>query len=343
VSLGTIEVTVPAVGRVGSPAGSEAKLAFAVAGRIAAVNVHVGQRVAAGDALATLDARPLVLAAQGAAADARVAAAQEQAARVDRTSTRIAVDRAAYERAQNLYAAGVVARKDVESARAQLAADEADAQTAAAERDSALAGVAGANARAAIAARDANNAVLRAPIDGVVTAVYHQPGESVDPTVSVVAVAPESSAQVTLAVSGVEAPRVHAGAPVRMTTNGRSVSGIVAGVSGAVDPITQTTQVLVRADVPSALSGTAVDARIVVGNDRGIIVPKSAVLSDPSTGKTLVFVRSRDKAGNPTFNERDVDVVFATDTKAEVTGLRPGEEIATVGAFELLPPSGGAD
>lgn len=187
---GTIDVTVRGIGRVGASAGSETKLAFATAGRIGAIDVHVGQRVAAGETLATLDTQPLALAAEQADADARAASAQAVAASVDRTTTRIAVDRAAVQRAQRLFDAGVDARKDVEAAQAQLAADAADAQASAATRAAAAASAQSASARAALARRDLDNGALRSPLDGVVTAVYHLAGESVDPTVNVVAVAP---------------------------------------------------------------------------------------------------------------------------------------------------------
>jgi len=325
-SIEEIAVTVPAVGRVGPAAGSQTKLAFATAGRIASVSVHVGDRVNAGDSLASLDAVPLALAEQAASADA-------QAAGVDRTSTRLAVDAAAVSRAHRLFAAGVVARKDVEAAQEQLAADQADTQIA-------RAGAAGANARAALAARDLQNAQLRSPIAGIVTAVYHFPGESVDSTVAVIAVTPVAPGEVSLQVSGSDAERVKAGNPVRLRVGSTAFEGSVLGVAGAVDPTTQNAQVIVRASIPGALSGVSVDAQIVVAHDLGIVLPKSAVVADPSTGKTLVFVAGKDKDGRVSWDSRVVTVVFQNERDAEVTGLRPGEVVAAAGGFELLPPSG---
>ncbi len=341
-SDGTIDVTVPAVGRVGAAAGTETKLSFATSGRIAGVAVHVGDRVGAGDTLASLDTQPLVLAARQAGADAQAAAAQASAAAVDRTSTRLAVDRAAVERATRLFAAGVVARKDVEASQAQLAADRADVRTASAGLQAARATVESADARAALALRDLTNGTLRSPIDGVVTAVFHQAGESVDPTVAVVAIAPGRNSQVALQVSGTDAVRIATGDAVALHLGtGKTVSGRVTGVAGAVDPATQSAQVLVRAEVPTALAGSSVDAEITVAHDHGILIPKTAVVADPSTGKTLVFVQGKDKDGSVKFDERDVRVIFQNDRQAEVTGLRPGETVAATGAFELLPPADG--
>lgn len=343
VRYGPIDVTVAAVGRLGSAAGAETKLAFATSGRIASVNVHVGERVAAGAALASLDTTPLSLAAQQASADARAASAQAVGASIDRLSTKIAVDEQAAARAQRLYTAGVTARKDVEAAQAQLAADRADARGASASADASRAQSASAAAKAEMASRDLQNGTLRSPIDGVVTAVLHSAGESVDPTVAVVAVAPGSNSQVALQLAASDAARVRSGDSVRLTvpSTGESIVGRVTGVAGAADVTTQSAQVLVSASVPSALSGSAVDAEIVVAHDRGMLVPKTAVMADPATGKTLVFVRGKDKDGNTVFNDREVHVVFENDKTAEVTGLRAGEPIATAGAFQLLAPAGG--
>ena len=343
VRFGPIDVTVPAVGRLGSAAGAETKLAFATSGRIASVNVHVGQRVAAGDALAMLDTTPLSLAAQQAGADARAASAQAVGASIDRLSTKIVVDEQAVARAQRLYSAGVTARKDVEAAQAQLAADRADARGATASAEASRAQSASAQAKAAMADRDLQNAVLRSPIDGVVTAISHSAGESVDPTVAVVSIAPGSNSQVALQLAAADATRVAAGDAVRLTvpSTGDRIAGRVTGVAGAADPTTQSVQILVSASVPTALAGSAVDAEIVVAHDRGMLVPKSAVVADPATGKTLVFVRSKDKDGNPAFDNREVRVLFENDNTAEVIGLRVGDRIATTGAFQLLPPAGG--
>ncbi|MDP9023753.1 MAG: efflux RND transporter periplasmic adaptor subunit [Candidatus Eremiobacteraeota bacterium] len=343
VQFGPIDVTVSAVGRLGSAAGAETKLAFATSGRIASVNVHVGQRVASGDALATLDTTPLSLAAQQASADARAASAQAVGASIDRLSAKIGVDEQAVARAQRLFAAGVTARKDVETARAQLAADRADARGASASADASHAQAASAAAKSAMANRDLQNGILRSPIDGIVTSVLHSAGESVDPTVAVVAVAPGSNSQVALQIAASDAAQVRAGNLVRLTvpSTGSAISGHVSGVAGAADPTTQSVQILVSAAVPTALSGSAVDAEIVVAHDRGLLVPKSAIVADPATGKTLVFVRGKDKDGNTTFKDHEVRVVFENDKTAEITGVAAGQTIATAGAFQLLAPSGG--
>lgn len=339
--FGSIDVAVDAVGRIGPSAGSQSKLAFAVAGRIASVTVHVGERVAAGDTLATLDAAGFSLARRQAMADADAAQAQLRAASVDRIGVRLRVDRAALTRTERLYAVGVSARKDVDAARAQVAADIADARTASADRAAAAAQAQSAQARAAISALDASNTALRAPANGIVTAIYRSAGESVDAAVPVIGLAPAQTAAVTLLVAGRDAARVAPGQPVTLRVDqiAHSIPGTVVGVASAVDPVTQSAEVSVRMHATISLAGSAVTARIVVGRNRGILIPHDAIVVDPQSGATLVFVRSAARQGSPAFTQRRIDIAYDNGTLAEVTGLRAGERVAAHGAFELLAPA----
>jgi RND family efflux transporter MFP subunit len=347
-TVGTAPYTeqITAVGRIGAPAGSETRLSFAVAGILQSVDVHIGQQVSAGQPLAQLDVSGLSLAASQARADAQAAVANAKQSSVDRTTTRIAVDEAALRRAQSLYAAGVSAYKDVEAARAQLAQDHAEALTAHAQISGANAQERSAQARAALAERDLSNGTLRSPVDGIVTAILKRPGEAVDTTTPVVAIGPGSTHEITLTVAAADAARVHAGDPVSLSVPGTDLrsSGEVSGVSPAVDPTTQAATVVVRGIPSGAPAGSAVQATIEVAHDRGIVIPESAVVQDPQSGQTLVFVQGRDKNGDTRFEQRSVRIARENGAQALIaSGLRPGEQIASQGAFALLAPAGGGD
>lgn len=343
VRRGIYRESVGALGRIGAPAGSDAKLAFAESGILQSIEVQIGERVAAGEALARLHAGGFSLAASQAQADARAALANAAQSAVDRTTTRIAVDEAALRREQSLYAAGVAPLKDIQAARAQLAQDRADALVARASVSGAGAQAQSAGDRAALAQRDLYNATLRAAQDGVVTAIYKKPGESVDPSTPVVGIGPESSRQVTLNVSPADAARVRVEDAVDLSIPGTGLrsQGRVTGVSPAVDPATQTTTVIVSGIPTGAPPGSAVQATISVANDRGIVIPQTAIVQDPQSGDTLVFVQVRQKDGSDRFEQRTVIVDRENGIQALIrSGLRPGERIATQGAFALLAPSG---
>ncbi len=410
---GTLETTLSATGRIGPPAGSDAKLAFASPGIVANVFVRPGQAVVAGESLATLDRRALADALAQARADANAAAATYAggssaavlaasarakydaaqahlealrrggpAALSDRIAAvavarqaalKVELDRRALDRASALFAGGVTAAKDVDAARSLLASDVADRQsadarvaaagasyvsalrgaaadaaqaksdlvaaraaigTARAQRDSAVARLAGAGT-------EYDRAVLTAPSDGIVVSVLKHPGEAVDPTTPVVDVVPPENGQVTLALSSDDAARIAVGAPVRLAlvASGATANARVAAVIPAVDATTQAVTVVARGILPGAVAGQAVDATIVIGRTRGVVVPATSIVTDPQNGTTVVFVRDRASHDTP-YVSHAVAVRANDGTSAIVAGIRVGDEIAARGAYDLLAPSG---
>jgi RND family efflux transporter MFP subunit len=308
------------------------------------MDVRIGQHVSAGDSLAQLDTSGLVLAAAQSQADAQAAAANARQSSVDRTSTKIAVDEAALRREQSLYTAGVAALKEVEAARAQLAQDRAEAATASAGAQGGAAQLASARDRAALAQRDLANGTLRAPSDGVVAAIYKREGEAVDTGTPVVSIAPQAAGDITLDVTATDAGRIHAGDPVQISIPGTALrtAGQVSGVSSALDPATQSATVVVRGVPAGAPAGSAVQAQIDIAHDRGVVIPQSAIVQDPQSGNTLVFVQGRDKEGDVKFEQRNVTVAHENGSDALIaSGLRPGERVAAQGAFNLLAPANG--
>jgi len=409
---------IEAQGRIGPPAGSSAKLAFSQAGILAAIHVRVGDPVRAGQVVAELDRSTLrsavaqaqadagaasasysagaVPASNAASAAAKLAVARERLAMLERggpaaqssriaaesvarqSALKVASDRATVARDEALLAGGVLARKDVDAARGQLAADLADQRAADAKvalagtdfatslqqgrADVALAqndlqtaraqsGVLGNQAASAQARLESAriayaNGTLTAPSDGVVIAITKHPGESVDPTQPVLEVGPAVGRGVTLAVPASVARRIVVGDRVtlRMSqTRERVTHGRVTAVVPAVDPATQLATVTVSGAPADVVPGDAVTATIVVGRVAGIIVPSSAIVQDPQTGKTIVFVRDdHPKAGESGFSLREVAVRASDAQTASITsGLRVGERLAARGGYALLAPSGG--
>jgi RND family efflux transporter MFP subunit len=416
VVFGRYVTRVRAQGRVGPPSGAEAKLAFAGAGIVSRIDVHVGQAVKPAEALAELDTGGLVIDVAQARSDAAAAAAGygggavparalssvqarltaarnklralengTGAAQSDRAAalatvrqseSKIANDRRALDREGTLYAGGVAALKDVEAARQQLVFDRADADAnrvkaasagsnigaaltqaradvAQAESDvrtaQAQVTVTGAQASSAQARYDAAQrllakATLRATAAGVVTAILKHPGEAVDPTQPAVVVGPPSSSDVTLTVSGDDARRIRPGDSVTILVmnRGRSGAGHVRSVVPSVEPSTQSSTIIVAGIPRGALPGDAVEATIDVGRQRGIVIPTSAIVEDPQSGKSIVFVRERTPEGTEKFVSREITVASGDDEQSLVaSGLRNGERIAARGAFDLLAPGGG--
>src|SRR5579863_426532 len=339
VRYGDYAVVLDEAGYAGGPVGTAAQLAFAGSGVLRDVYVRVGERIAAGEALASLDTRALALDAAQARAEAEAAAAgygggsvPEAAIMAARDRVRAAVeraaaDRAAVVRAQRLYDAGVDAHKDVEAARAQLAGDEAAATTAQADLRGASsqpsvlsAQVRAASARAASADLLVNQGTLTAPTGGYVTAIYHHAGEAVDASKPIVAIGPPQS-EVTLSVPGTDAAQIAVGNPVELRVGGdaTTTSGRVIAVVPAVNQQTQTATVVVSAEQTAAVAGSAVRARITVARIRGLLVPQSAIVEDPQKNESVVFVQLRKPDGSSTFVQRTVQIAHEDGTTADLS------------------------
>ena len=379
VRQGTLDVLVTAHGRVGPPPGSSAALAFAVSGRIYSIDVHVGDRVEVGQPLAQLDSEPFVLAVAQARGDADAASGSlqsmsstvevrtaEATALAHQADLKVQADQQGLQRVKTLYAAGISAAKDVLAAQSQLAADEADARAAHVREQALRSGIGSSpgvgqaradvltargqaeRARAALADAQRNlaNATLRAPNAGIVLSILKHAGESVDPTTPVINVGASLQHAATLSVPADQARRISVGdrAQLHVAHSADTFAGKVVAYVPAVDPATQTATVVVSGVPSTALAGDAIDADITVAAEHGLLVPTSAIVQDPQSGDTLVFVATSDDQGRQQFAPRKVQVGAGNQSSTRILkGLRDGERIATEGAFDLLAPAAGSD
>jgi cobalt-zinc-cadmium efflux system membrane fusion protein len=336
VRQGSVEETISVNGRIGSPAGTQAKLAFAVAGSVQSVDVSLGERVTAGAPLAHLDPTSYSLVAAQAQSEAGAAERGAALAAVDRTSVTVHRDEVELTRQQRLFEAGIVAKRDVEAARATLWSDRAQAQTARISLAQAQDQSRAANLHAADTRYDVDRTTLRAPSAGTVTGVFVTRGESVDPTTAAIAISSDGQESATLEVPAADLARIAPGNRVRARSGGVTWEGRISGVAPAVDSATGFAVASV-AGVPTSLpAGAPVDAAVVVRSLRGFVVPRDAVIEDPQTGNELVFVRNGDR-----FDARHVTIAGKDDRFALVSsGLREGEVVAATGAVDLLSPSG---
>jgi membrane fusion protein (multidrug efflux system) len=288
--------TVGAIGDVQARAGHSAALGAPGAARISRVMVSVGQHVSAGDVLVELDQTAFQGAAQS--AEAQLAASQ-----------------GAYDRAKRLADAGIVPRKDVEQASAELAKARADAATA---------------------RRAAQLSVLRSPISGVVTSVAAVLGATADPARPLVEIADPSATDVMLNTTPGDAARMHSGAAVTLVA-GQSAGGEVLGhgtvvdVGGTVDSATRTVPVRVRVtstERPLRIGETVFGEVATAVRPNAIVVPLDALVPEGDGFKVFVV------DANSVAHARPVTVGARTAAEAEITdGLRAGEKVVTYGAY----------
>lgn len=289
---------ISAMGVVGFNAKRLARVSSPSRGRVVAIDVTVGQRVHAGQRLAVLDqfdlsdVRNQIASAESSVAEASAAAETAQAALT---------------RATELVAAGGMAQSELERRRSAAAGAQAMLRSRQAdlkkwldmrERLMPTGDIAKKGDNAALARlgpRDSLGAVV-APFDGVVSSVGTAPGDIVDTSLQIFAVADLSTVWVQANVPERELAAVREGDAVALSVDaypGRQFSGRVIDVADQVDPSTGT--VAVRCEVPNADGAlranmfATVDIQAPLGRD-AVLVPDAA-LQDVN-GKTGVFTLS---------------------------------------------------
>jgi RND family efflux transporter MFP subunit len=191
----------------------EADLGFKVAGRLQQIRVRLGERVSAGQTLATLDATEAE--AQVEAARAQVRASEAQLALADDSA----------KRTSTLVGSG--------AASAQTGVQTGQQRSlAAAQLDSAL-------AQLAIAQATLKNQTLSAPFAGSVSRVPSGAGAIVSPNMVLFHVQDTSTVKLSGAIGEADAPLVRPGAPLEVRLDGRTVSGRIVAILSSVDAATR--------------------------------------------------------------------------------------------------------
>ncbi len=332
VTMGTAAGAVSVPGVVAPNEDRTARLGAPAGGRVVAVRVSPGDRVARGQVLVTLVSPEAGMAQSDLSkAAAGVTSARAQAAYA--TSARA--------RAERLLALKAIPRQDYERAiaddalaRATLAQAEAEARRA---RSTATQLGGGAAVTGEVA--------LRSPLAGVVLARTAVPGTVVEAGAPLVVVTDPSSLWLT-----VSAPEALAGAFRRGETVRFSVpaypaepfSARVDAVGAGLDPETRTLPV--RAVISNA-SGGASSSRLkpemlaTVSVGAGAPVP-AVMLPDEAVqvidGKPSVFLAVPDGRGGARFTARAVETGARGNGRVAVTrGLVAGDVVVTVGAFRV--------
>lgn len=292
----TFPVTVTVLGVVSAAPGHVAELAAPAQGRVLRIYVATGQVVGRGQALVALD--PTVFAAEARRAEVARATAQQ-----------------AYDRARRLADAGILPRKDAETAAAALA---------------------DANAAAIQARNTASQATLRSPISGVVAAVNAVLNAQADPATMLVQVVDPSGLEVHLSVPPDQAGRIRPRQPVHLSV-GRAAGGaalgegVVTGIGAVIDTANGSVDIRAALTRPAArlFVGQDVLATIDVGEQVNVVTVPAAALVPGESGEQLFVVDARGIAhATPvTVGERREDVVAVTG------GLRGGETVVAQGAY----------
>lgn len=294
----------------------DVRVSSLVAGRIASLKVAEGDRVHAGEIVATLDDRQYkdqLLQAEAAAAQAKAS-----------------FDNAKLSRARNedLFQRGIAARKDMEDARTQ----ESVASAAMRQAEAAL----------EIARLQLSRTQILSPLDGQVVKRFVSDGEQVDGTAAqpIVEVANLRELEFLGSAPAAYLAKLHPGEAVTVVTEslpGKSFAGHVVAISPAVDPATGVGNVRIRIPNPGGLlrMGTFLSAQVPMDTHvRALTVPAEAIYRDQN-GEPRVYVVNGDSAAAVTVtlgiqNKDRVELL-----PGEAGGVNEGDIVILTGGYGL--------
>lgn len=305
--------TEPLNGRIVYDEGRTSRVASPIAGRVVKLDVQPGDKVKAGQTLALLDAPEM----GSAVADLRKAEADRH------------LKQLAFQRARTLFDGEVLARKELESAQADLQQADAEADRARARMKNLGPG--------GTLATDGRFA-LRAPIAGVVAERQANPGAEVRPdnATPLFVITDPANLWASIDLPERDLGRVHVGQAISLEVDaypGQKFSGRVASIGVALDPVTRRVAVRCTLGNPQGLLKPEMYARISVLADGGrsaLQVPNSAVVTEGLY--SYVFVENAPGV----LEKRRVGLAAQGREQSVVsTGLKAGERVVTSGALLL--------
>lgn len=291
----------------------ESRLGFRVGGKLVQRPAEPGQRVAAGQLLALVDAQDFQLAAQ--AAQAQVSAAQSQ-----RDLAAAEFKRFEALKVQNFISGAELERREASLKAADAALNQAKAQAQA-------------------QGNQTGYARLTASHAGVITAVEAEVGQVVSAGQPVVRLAHDGPRDAVFAVSesAIMAIRVGQSMQATVLSTGQTVQGTVREMAASADPVTRTYAVKLALAHGVALPlGATLNVRApgVSGSAVSAIKLPTSALRQEGQG-TAVWVLDE---ASMTVNSQTVQLGMVDGNEVVVSsGLKPGQRVVSAGVHVLSP------
>jgi RND family efflux transporter MFP subunit len=311
----TVERSVEATGTLA--AWDEVVVSSEIPGTVLKIKADLGDRVKAGDALATLDQRESALNLE------QAKAAHQSALRaLEREKAKLDDANANFKRYDELFRKGMVSvsqfdniRTGRDVAEAQLHEAEARAEEAAARHD--------------LAKKQMSDTVVRSPINGEVSGRFVSTGEAVKDNSRMFTVVSTGTLKFRGTVAESAVPRIRNGQEVLVTVDAfkdRTFKGRLTRISPALDSQTRTLQI--EAEVPNAggvlKPGFFAKGIVLTEKEKDVpFVPEESLYS--FVGINKVFVINGDTA-----KELSVTRGLKEGRMIEISGapLKPGDSVA---------------
>lgn len=297
--------TDPVPGRIAFDEARTSRVGAPLAGRVTAVQVERGQRVARGDRLFTVSSGSLA----------------ELRADLEKATTRRATARINFDRTRTLVDAGSLPAKELVSAQQEVT--EAELAVKLAGQKLASLTVTGAGDAAF---------TVTAPRDGVVVEKSVSVGQNIDTTASVMAIADLSDVWAVADLFETDAGGLGPGTRAKVLLGTAELDGAIDQVSAVIDPDRHTLPVRVKLKNPDGRlrPNAYAELRFFDPATAAAQLPASAVLSDGAT--SYVYVKER----GGVMRRRNIAVGPPSGGVVPVlSGLAPGEPVVVQGAILL--------
>jgi RND family efflux transporter MFP subunit len=289
----------------------EATVRAELGGSVLQVAVEEGQTVRRGALLGRIEAQTLD--------DAKLSAMSA----VRSAENQLAVAQREAERTEKLVSAGALAARDLDIARSNVTATESQ--------------LADARSRLVTANKQLGDAVLRAPIDGIVSKRSVNTGDVVTTGVELFTIIDPSSMRLEASVPSESLAELRVGAAVEFEVRGfdQRLHGRIERIAPQADPTTR--QVPIFVTIPNVggqvIAGLYAEGRVISESATGLVVPSNAV---NTTGGAPWVIRVR---GGKT--ERVTVSVGLRDPRSErvqiVSGVNDGDTLLRGAAQGITP------
>jgi multidrug efflux pump subunit AcrA (membrane-fusion protein) len=299
-----------------------------MSGQVTALNFKVGSQVKAGDILMQLDTEALN--GQLMQAQASLQSAQAAAQATDNQTSLLKISLAAaqknYDRTKMLFDAGAASQSQLEDAQDKLDTAQKQYENAS--------GPARGQAQAAIGVAQANvksfelqlkNAIIKSPINGIITSQNVNVGQNVSPAVAIISIVDTANLKMKTTISQDLVPFLATGQQIIVTVDSYPDVKFKGNVS-SIGPIAVSTGEVFPVEITiknnrNLMAGLSAHATSNI-KTRGIIIPSAAIMH--SKGNSYVYVINNNIA-----EKRLVEAGLKSNQEIQIIkGLRIGEQVA---------------
>ncbi len=324
------------------------KLSFKSSGRLSRVPVKKGEAVKRGQVLAELDKTDLVFAVQAAKSQYEAAKAQYDKAKngaqpEDIRSLELNVKKArdamlyaqdSFNRVEALYRAEAASENDRDKAKldyeikaselnqAQEAYDKVKNGTRSEDVETARSQMEQAEADLKHKQSLVESAVIYSLADGYVAEVLYKEGEMVSAGYPVIIVRNDSEV-VNVGLAGEDFRQVRLGMAAVIGEDGSEAAGVVTNINEVPDEQSRTYPVEIAAADAELLIGSIEKVKIRIGEEKGIWIPITSMLSD---GEDYVYVVQEGRA-----QKRTVVISEIRGSSVKVSGVAAGDWLVVEG------------